>query len=1065
MEGRDIFICGNSQKIIISDFVDTTILLVKPQTKMTANHHILDFPNGAIKEKIVTALITNDLKFIIIGFSDGVIRLYKYSDYSFVKEAKGIHTSTIRSMTLHPIHKNVLATVAEDGQLILWRIDTLTPFLYFTRDDYHDKNLRSLVLTEVEFSMDGNYICISDDFGSFSLFGIGPNLATSYQFTPPQQFFQFDYGKLVYDSQGNCIDEEQHVDPNTIRGQVTDFSLMPYSSLTQIVKTTNRNILQCSENRYTPETYKYRNRPEEFSLVNIRDFVAPVEPQPVAMMEDTPGEAEDDDVFSEMEDEVEPIPQQTHLTRNAANRMGITPMIEEPQPMIRQSTIINDESELLNSGNTLDTSLSSSEDSLLSSDDDSSEENVQQPHQDEHNDEHMEELTSSENNEEELLEENNEQMIEENLEENLEESNESGATSDFMDLLKGTMTSYPNWIHRVYSEYDMTCAKKHKTYFPNVGDQVYYFTAYHAQYLVENPNNITGSDNTLFVNKIETIEGCISFVRTYYDEVSNELYVSIDITMKNSRSSIDNIVFTASKTPFIFLVDAFRYNVEYVKTQKRVYYEGTSYRVDIENSNFYAMEGVKLVSSSSNVNVSLDDIDTDYKYHRDVENFPDTVKDMLVDKLKEVIKNPTYEIFSSPVDTRRFPSYILVCPFPIDLMTILRRVEKGEYYHTYAQVEWEFFKLVRNAVNFNLCDSVIGQQAIQLAVEFKQVFMRCREFVSWGFFVDLETQIKSFSIPQEPPTKKKEKKEKKEKRERKGDNESEETPPKKKKGKPLKYFEDQIAGKGNVLLDEDGEDDNQLYVPEDEIQQPVISSSKRRKTRSMNNAPMEEVPLELTQPTYQTQQPEVEEDGNDVENVKLLFEAESELSENIESSEDHRIEQEEKDVKDEKESDNELEKRIEDAEESSEAYVDMNNVLADGVKRRKTRSSTRKMEEIKNEEESNEPIANVEKIEKIEKLPKAEKTTKKDAHPQPKKKKKKRICYYAPHKSEKKQRKEKTEKMEVEDNLNESFNELQDEDSESELYPKRRKANVQEFEEEDANNPVYMKRTRRSRNN
>ncbi|EKE40015.1 Bromodomain containing protein [Entamoeba nuttalli P19] len=707
---KDLFICGSSQKLVICDFTENVkILYLKQQKNMTSNCYVLEFNGGEIKERIETSKITNDLKYIIIGFSEGTIRVYKNDDkFSFFSECKGKHTNKIKCIELHPKRTNIFATCAEDGQTIIWDlINGLHPILFFTRDDYHDKDLRSLLLTDLRFSPDGSYLSVADDLGTFSLFGIGSEGKSSFRWTPPQQFFQSDYNKLLYDGAGNCIDEKFKVAPHLVpRGSVCDFTFIPYSSIQQILNTNNKLLLQCTENRFTPETYSFRDNPEEAIIPRVSITIEPNEQN--TMLEDTPGEA--DDAVFDVDEDID-ITQQ-HLTRNAASRMGIV-IPDNGTEEVPTVPIVDDGSLEVNESSSLESS------SL-----------------DEEEEELFEELESSQAEEKEKKPTKRGQR---------QSINSVVIEETYTELLKEIYTSYPHWINKVVGEYDMTCPKKRKVYFPNVGDHVYYVPRFHEEYLKDISTNITGTDNLHYIGTEGWISCQITFMKIYYDDIQNEVFVSVDLKVEKEDVIINNIVFTQSRNQFIFLKEFIDYNVQYIEEQshKRVNYGGSSYRVDFDNSIFMKYKGIKLVSSNGNIDVSINEIDSDYMEHRS-DDFADEVREILINKLREIVDNEDYQIFKTPVDIRMYPNYIPACPFPIDFNLILQRLINDNYYRTYDQVEWEIFKLIRNAVTYNGPNSPIGECAIEIAEELKPTLETCRTVVNTDLLVDLNTQLESF---------------------------------------------------------------------------------------------------------------------------------------------------------------------------------------------------------------------------------------------------------------------------------------------------------------------------------
>ena len=71
------------------------------------------------------------------------------------------------------------------------------------------------------------------------------------------------------------------------------------------------------------------------------------------------------------------------------------------------------------------------------------------------------------------------------------------------------------------------------------------------------------------------------------------------------------------------------------------------------------------------------------------------------------------EQFNAPVDLSRYPSYAYMVPYPTDLSTIMRRLER-RFYRRVTALQWEVRKIEQNAMEFNERDSIIVLWAEQL---------------------------------------------------------------------------------------------------------------------------------------------------------------------------------------------------------------------------------------------------------------------------------------------------------------------------------------------------------------
>eukprot|EP00057_Strongylocentrotus_purpuratus_P011327 XP_011665801.1 PREDICTED: PH-interacting protein [Strongylocentrotus purpuratus] len=88
----------------------------------------------------------------------------------------------------------------------------------------------------------------------------------------------------------------------------------------------------------------------------------------------------------------------------------------------------------------------------------------------------------------------------------------------------------------------------------------------------------------------------------------------------------------------------------------------------------------------------------------------DTCCDRLLKCLQQVMELRIAEQFNTPVDLSRYPSYAYMVPYPTDLSTIMRRLER-RFYRRITALQWEVRKLEQNALEFNERDSIIVQWA------------------------------------------------------------------------------------------------------------------------------------------------------------------------------------------------------------------------------------------------------------------------------------------------------------------------------------------------------------------
>lgn len=169
---------------------------------------------------------------LVVAYSTGIIRVFNTGmrddggDGDVVATHRH-HSGLISMLTVHPIDDRVVASGAEDGQVIIWNVDcdgdgdgrvrvlqqfgaNDFPDGAMTRDDDADSELRNV--TSGRFSPDGRSLIVGDYYGRWFLYSnCAPKL--DQRSAPIEQFFATDYNQLVWDLNGYCIDVESQCAP------------------------------------------------------------------------------------------------------------------------------------------------------------------------------------------------------------------------------------------------------------------------------------------------------------------------------------------------------------------------------------------------------------------------------------------------------------------------------------------------------------------------------------------------------------------------------------------------------------------------------------------------------------------------------------------------------------------------------------------------------------------------------------------------------------------------------------------------------------------------------------
>lgn len=110
----------------------------------------------------------------------------------------------INGLSLHPTMTNVCVTVDLIGRVIFWDLSTGTAIRLFLETGAHAGfPLLPAQVWDCNFSKCGNYLAVSTNFGSFSIYGYGDSTESSH--IPLQQFCTSDFLPTTTDAQTGLV--------------------------------------------------------------------------------------------------------------------------------------------------------------------------------------------------------------------------------------------------------------------------------------------------------------------------------------------------------------------------------------------------------------------------------------------------------------------------------------------------------------------------------------------------------------------------------------------------------------------------------------------------------------------------------------------------------------------------------------------------------------------------------------------------------------------------------------------------------------------------------------------
>jgi hypothetical protein len=166
---------------------------------------------GGSKWKKTVTMVSFDCTdtFVFTASSpDYVVRIWDASTGDILQSCE-YHRNAVFVLEAHPIDPRILISGGHDGHIVLWDIlsgKRLKVFFF----EFEDEG--QACIYDAKFSPMGNDFVAVDSQGHLLLFGMGTS--QPYEKFPREQFFHTDYRPLVIDRQHNAIDEQAQVPPH-----------------------------------------------------------------------------------------------------------------------------------------------------------------------------------------------------------------------------------------------------------------------------------------------------------------------------------------------------------------------------------------------------------------------------------------------------------------------------------------------------------------------------------------------------------------------------------------------------------------------------------------------------------------------------------------------------------------------------------------------------------------------------------------------------------------------------------------------------------------------------------
>ena len=191
---------------------------------------------------VCMATWTRDGRHVIASASDCAIRVWDVLSGCLIHVLRG-HSGKVYVMDAHPLDPRIFLTVGRDGRVILWDILKGDAVCTWGSDQELLRNStpaqmgdsHSYELLDGAFSPCGNHFVVSDNFGQFTIYSC--KSLQCHRTFPYDQFFSFDYNKLIHDNNGHAIDEEtgETVDVVPKSPELCDFDSHVYCDEIQAV--------------------------------------------------------------------------------------------------------------------------------------------------------------------------------------------------------------------------------------------------------------------------------------------------------------------------------------------------------------------------------------------------------------------------------------------------------------------------------------------------------------------------------------------------------------------------------------------------------------------------------------------------------------------------------------------------------------------------------------------------------------------------------------------------------------------------------------------------------------
>jgi len=136
------------------------------------------------------------------------------------------HRNQCLAVVAHPTNPRLCMSAGWDGLVLLW--DIIDGVLLCENISLHSNGIAFVLdLQFLPYAKTGADLVCSDSMGRLNFLSTGAG--KDYRAAPPQQFFMNDKGQLIYDQNGNALDNASQLPPHLVpKTKLCDTQLVPY---------------------------------------------------------------------------------------------------------------------------------------------------------------------------------------------------------------------------------------------------------------------------------------------------------------------------------------------------------------------------------------------------------------------------------------------------------------------------------------------------------------------------------------------------------------------------------------------------------------------------------------------------------------------------------------------------------------------------------------------------------------------------------------------------------------------------------------------------------------------